>query len=177
MSGVLGGLIAAFPTPVTSSFESIATVTATSTTGVLSFTSIPQTYSSLHIRMNGNLATDKVRIRVNNDSSSIYAWHYIRGSGSAVSASAGSSSQHMYLSNVGGATDYRTVSLIDFHDYASTTKNKTMRALTGWSEPGGGFVTVESGLYASTNAVTSLYFYPENYNFNTGSTIALYGVK
>ena len=73
----------------TTSYESIATVTVGSGGAAnVEFTSIPSTYAHLQVRAifrNAN-ATDTTFMRINSDTGSNYAWHTLRGNGSAVTA-------------------------------------------------------------------------------------------
>ena len=177
MSGVLGGLIAAFPTPVTGAFESIATSIPTSGTSV-TFSSIPNTYASLQIRASIQAGDGSGRIRLNGSSStSDYAAHVLRGDGANVIASgAGTGSYdgvpyYNFYSSASGA-----VIIVDIHDYASTTKNKTVRLANGIDINGGGYMALWSGLYLSTTAVSSLTVTAGG-GFTTGSTVSLYGIK
>ena len=67
------------------SFESIATATGTGSNSTLTFSSIPQTYKHLQIRVmsRGNAATDQdnLLIRFNGDTGSNYNSHYVFGTG------------------------------------------------------------------------------------------------
>jgi hypothetical protein len=159
------------------SFESIATATPTSGTSV-TFSSIPSTYASLQIRAYVQAGDGSGRIRLNGSSStSDYAAHILRGDGTNVIGSgAGTSSYdgvpyYNYYSSASGA-----VIIVDIHDYASTTKNKTVRLANGIDINGGGYMALWSGLYLSTTAVSSLTVTAGG-GFTTGTTISLYGIK
>lgn len=170
------------------SFESIATVTATGGEASLIFSSIPQGYASLHIRGLAKDAvnatgTDYVDIRLNSDSATNYAYHSLQGSGTAASAS-GSASQSTircyYAETRGGATltNMFGVMMVDVHDYASTSRNKTVRSFSGADTNGGGGVALNSGVWLSTSAVTSLTLLSGGSSvWAAGSTFALYGIK
>jgi len=180
MTGVLGGLIAAFPTPVTSSYESIATVTAAGVETSLNFTSILGTYKSLQIRgfflSSGGGGGS---MRFNSDTGSNYARHYLGGNGSSAFAGGSATQTLMTTADQSGST-YNSVILIDIIDYASTTKNKTMRAWNGYDFNAAGSSTyMYSGLWMSTSAITSIQLGTGLFGgtFDAGSTFALYGVK
>lgn len=170
-------------TPATpSSFESIATVTATGSQSTLTFTSIPSTYKSLQIRgIGSDTGQNVLMLQFNSSTSSIYAWHELAGNGSAVSASGASSvsgaiiaGNIYYLSN---SASYFPAYIIDIHDYASTSKNKTVRAFSGWDGNGVGELSLDSGLWASTSAITSIAIKTNGGNFTSGSTFSLYGIN
>jgi hypothetical protein len=67
--------------------------------------------------------------------------------------------------------------LIDILDYASTTKNKTLRGFTGADLNGSGNSNIVSGLWINTAAITSIQIIAEATAFKAGSTFALYGIK
>lgn len=170
---MLAGNAAYIPT----SFDSIATSTPTSGTSV-TFSSIPNTYQHLQIRASIQAGDGSGRIRLNGSSSTNdYAAHLLRGDGASVIASgAGTGSYdgvpyYNYYSTATGA-----VIIVDIHDYASTTKNKTVRIANGIDINGGGYMALWSGLYISTTAVSSITVTASG-GFTTGTTIALYGIK
>ena len=67
------------------------------------------------------------------------------------------------------------VLILDVHDYASTSKNKTIRSLNGNDQNGAGDIYLTSGLWLSTAAVTSLTLFTSANYLNT--TFSLYGIK
>jgi len=164
----------------TSSYESIATITANSGT-TATFTSIPAGYASLQIRYyaardggSGNL-----NMRFNSDTGSNYADHYLYGTGAV--AQAGADTSQTRINYVGpvkdSAYDYKGVGIIDILDYANTSKYKTTRHFSGVDiNASGGQVWLSSGLWMSTSAITSITFDLLGDTFGT-STFALYGIK
>ena len=177
MSGVLGGLIAAFPTPVTGSFESIATATGDGSSGTITFSSIPQTYASLHIRIYGRMGNTQM-IRFNGVTTTTYARHQLKGNGTAASAGASTAdtsilggAEYTSSANIGGVT------IVDIHNYSSTTQYKTLRMFNGYDENGSGAVYLTSGLWVSTDAITSVTFTMSGGTWLSGTTISLYGIK
>jgi hypothetical protein len=77
-------------------------------------------------------------------------------------------------------SDYGVSAIMDVHDYASTTKNKTMRSFGG-SDGADYFVTgtvgLLSGLWMNTNAITSITIALGAGNYSTNSKFSLYGIK
>ena len=169
----------------TSSFESIATVTAVGSETVLTFSSIPGTYKHLQIRGIGktlaaNDATAQFNITFNADTATNYDRHFLRGSGASVTAN-GQVSQSfigVYGMGVGGLTsNYFAPSITDITDYASTSKYKTLRNFSGNNTNGTtNSVVLNSGLWMSTAAITSIEI-TNGSLFVGGSTYALYGIK
>jgi hypothetical protein len=179
MSAILG-TVASSKLKQTTAFESIATVTATGGETSLNFTSIPGTYKSLQIR--GWLKSSGGgggNMRYNSDSSSNYALHSLGSNGSSVFASGSASQPYMFIIDTSDST-YNSVTVVDIIDYASTTKNKTMRAWYGYDKNNtGGSTYLYSGLWMSTSAITSIQLGTGNFSgtFAAGSTFALYGIK
>jgi hypothetical protein len=160
----------------------------------ISFTSIPSTYKHLQIRCIG--ASNRTGFYVNNwtmtfnsDTASNYFSHYLQGGYSTTpAATAGSSGPESYVYLTGGSTgaasNIFTAAVIDILDYASTSKFKTVRTLMGYDVNGtggtssyGGAITLNSGLWRSTSAVSSLTIGPESFNWIGNSSFALYGIK
>ena len=162
-------------------FESIATATGTGASGTITFSSIPATFTHLQIRyLNTPSSATYFRVTVNGITGTSYAWHALVGNGSnPVQATGGASAGETYtlgfFSNIG--TTYPNASIIDILDYASTTKNKTFRFFSGYDANGTGEIAVASGLFNSTNAITSVSIQTGSGNFATSSTFALYGIK
>jgi hypothetical protein len=169
------------------SYESIATATGTGSNSTITFSSIPSTYTSLQIRI---IARDTIssggdinlRYRINGDTGSNYTDHSLRADGSTASAGGLASYDLALVRNFvtessGGNTTIYGVGIMDFIDYASTTKNKTVRTFAGKDKNGSGYIILGSNLWMSTAAVSSISFIADGTAFATGTTISLYGIK
>lgn len=162
-------------------FESIASATPNNATVV--FSSIPQTYQSLQVRVMARRNTANTFgsdfLQLNNSGSSIYDMHYLEGDGSFANASGLTNQTYGEINNAitgnNATASIYGVYIIDIHDYASTTKNKTVRYFAGYDLNGTGRVNVGSFLWRSTSAVTSLDFDTQSYA--NGSVFSLYGIK
>lgn len=173
-------------TPATpTSFENIASFTPTTGTSI-TFSSIPQTYKSLQIRVfagTQQTTNDTLRMRLNGVTTSSYWAHNIYGTGASAAAEGfGVAQTSIYPIVFLPASDSNAFggAIIDIIDYSSTSKNKTVRYFSGHDTNNtfGGRVYLGSGLILSTSAVSSITFFTENSsNFRTGTTIALYGIK
>ena len=159
-----------------SSYESIATATPSGVTSV-TFSSIPSTYTSLQIRGIAATSADAVfYLRFNGDTGSNYSRHSLYG-GSTTGLSFGDAN----VTEIGQirASDTAGIysgSIIDIHDYASTTRNKTVRLLTGCDFNGTGIIMMSSGNWRNTDAVTSVTLRSDS-NFSSGTVFSLYGIK
>jgi hypothetical protein len=180
------GSLAGFGVFPGGAFESIATVTVGSGGAAnIEFTSIPSTYQHLQIRWIGrctDAGVQRCRMRFNSDSTAAnYSVHLIEGSGSGVIAAAVAN----YGKAIGSATSKSSdlsstfvANVVDILDYASTTKNKTVRSLSGQDLNGGdGVIDLWSSGWFSTSAVSSISLFWDAGNFAQHSTAALYGVK
>jgi len=162
---------------VTNSYESIATVDASSSSSV-TFSSIVGTYKHLQVRMS-TLTSTGTSIQLQSNLGLGTNSHQLLGNGTAASArNSGVGTYGIYIpSDTGIATGGSApcVAIIDLLDYANTNKNKTVRALYGAEDNSAGVVMLNSGFWNSTSAITSLTFTP-NSGTVTGK-FALYGIK
>ena len=163
----------------TSSYESIASVTAAGGETSITFSSIVGTYASLQLRVNGKANAAAVAIggiQFNGDTGSNYSWHRLNGDGSSAAATGNNgvtSMQAIWLPD--NSSSYFGTAIVDILDYASTTKNKTTRTFNGYDTNGAGRVQLFSGARYSTSAVTSITITIDA--LYSGSTFALYGIK
>ena len=171
---------------VTNSFESIATANGTGSSGTITFTSIPSTYKHLQIRAIVRSeeagAGTNFSIQLNGDTGSNYAAHRLQGDGTTASASGAASQTSIFAGRAPGTgttTGTMGAIILDIHDYASTSSYKTLRMLMGQDSNNtyAGLISLRSGLWMSTNAVTSLSFFFSTQNFSTSTQFALYGIK
>lgn len=181
------GIIASSYPRVSGAFESIATVTASGSTSTITFSSIPSTYQHLQIRYLANSGRavngqESILVRLNGDSGTNYARHFLLGDGTSATAS-GNASQTAAIVVAACGLDAPTMSvgIIDIHDYSSTTKNKTIRSLVGVDFNSGtteSRVSLNSALWMNTAAVSSISFTTNTgSNWTTATTFALYGIK
>lgn len=166
-------------------FIPIATTTLSTATATISFSAIPQNYEHLQIRGIGRSSTATaadvdLRVQFNGDTGNNYSIHYLYGSGSAAAVAATTSNTYTtggVIIKDGNTANTFCTNVIDILDYANTSKNKTVRVLTGWDANGSGYIYINSGAWFSTAAITSLTLTPWSGNFMTYSSFALYGIK
>lgn len=186
MSGVLGGLIAAFPTPVTGAFESIATVTVNGSASSITFSNIPQTYTHLQIRgisrSTASLTFTFVfgDIMFNSDfTGTNYYQHYIQGDGAATANSNNYPLWYWAADNAINSNVYGTT-IFDILDYTNTNKRKVARILGGVDNNGSGGIDFHSILWNNTAAISSIRLtipFNDYGVFQNRTTFALYGIK
>jgi hypothetical protein len=171
-----------------SDYELIETVILGSTTASITFSSLgtySSTYKHLQIRSvektNNGAFWGGSTLRLNGDTGSNYASHYIMGTGSSVVSAAVTSASLITNPFTAGnsAASVFSVSVYDILDPYSTTKNKTVRVLTGRQPEGGeNRIALLSGLHQSTSSLTSLTVAGDGaQSFLAGSRFSLYGIK
>jgi hypothetical protein len=178
-SGVSGNL---WPS---SSYESIQTGIGTGSSGTITFSSIPSTYKHLQIRCTARSSsvqsTEYILIRLNNDTTANYTYHGTEGSGTAASAFGSTGETAGFGTEVTGAgatSNIMGTAIIDILDYASSTKNKTIRHFGGDDKNGTGLMGIRTNLWLSTSAINRIDIISYRAaNWTTTSSFALYGIK
>lgn len=156
----------------------IQRIAGTGSSDSITFSSIPQNYKNLQIRANV-LTVGAVQLTMDiNGVDTDQRYHYIQGTGSAVSAVSYSG---LYISGQTVPSSYNmpTAFIVDLDDYSSTTKNKTARFISGQDSNGVYYDRLWLGSAAkfTTPAITSLKISNNaGSNFTTASTFALYGM-
>jgi len=181
IGAITAGLFGTGVAASTNSYESIATITGTGSSGTISFTSIPSTYKHLQVRLMGKSTSTGTYtlLTFNGDSTGAnYATHSIYGNGSAAGVEAYANNGSMSGGFVTASTDTGFgVAILDVLDYANSSKNKTLRGLTGRDNNGSGIVALISGAWFSTSAINRLDIAVNAGSWATTSTFALYGIK
>lgn len=163
----------------------ISRQTLSSNTETVTFSNIPQTYQHLQIRVMTRLSLGYYYPHfyfngVNTGGN--YAQHALTADGTSAGAEGSANSNVIQLASTGSdlLTNNFGVNIVDIHDYASTTKFKTVRNFGGYDNNGSGYLLLRSGVYRSTNAITSFSIttgFGAGYYLVSGTTIALYGFK
>ena len=168
-------------------FDSIASATPSGTSTV-TFSSIPQTFKHLQLRMmtrdtTNSGSTELTIVRINNNSGNVYYNNYIIASGNNVNATNsygdGASMWALTFGALSSYSDLFGVSIFDFVDYSSTNKRKTIRANMGLNDTDNGSVNglrLANWTYLSTDAVSTITLSAVS-NFASGTIISLYGIR
>lgn len=179
-------------TTAVGAMEAISSITLSGSQSTVEFNNIPQTYTHLQIRMLASSArsgypTDDFNYWFNgNNSGTSYALHTLNaGIGATATANAGGGGDQsvMYLQWCSSTYSYSayTAAILDILDYTNTNKYKTTKAFSGYDLNAnvsyGGTVGLHSGLYKSTNAITSITMSPASAAWAANSTFSLYGIK
>jgi hypothetical protein len=184
-----GSLLIGNPPFIPGSYESIATVTASGGQTSLTFSSIPSTYKHLEIRgiARDTLTIDGgvgVKMQFNGDTGSNYVRHSVRGDGgnAVVGANTGFDNMAFVGGSIGDSSTSNAfgASIITLADYTSTTRNKTVRGISGSeanTSSANFYIVLNSGLWLNTAAITSITLIAGQASYAAGSTFALYGIK
>jgi hypothetical protein len=165
--------------------ESVILGTAQSSVTFSSLGTYSSTYKHLQIRAAAqNTSTSEVFrdwiLTVNGAGGTSYAWHELQGTGSSV-LSDGFGSQATIgmgiLASANAGSSVFSPIIIDALDPFSTTKNKTLRAMSGTNiGTSNSRLRLSSGVYLSTGSTTSITLATQG-NFSIGSRFSLYGIK
>jgi hypothetical protein len=98
--------------------------------------------------------------------------HYLYAEGTYVESGVGANGFIVPLVRA-GATNVFSSGVVDLLDVFSSTKNKTIRTLAGYTNE----MALSSNLWASTNTITSATIKTSADNFAIGSRFSLYGIK
>jgi hypothetical protein len=166
-------------------FELIETQILASTTTAVTFSAIPTVFKHLQIRITSRnttaAASRPITLRMNADTGSNYAYHFIRGIGSGSGTATTTSGQtSMIIGRSPGSTETANifaVALVDILDYGNTNKTKSVRAYTARysSETQ---IEQTGALWNSTSAITSIEVADRSLSssFAAGTRISLYGI-
>lgn len=165
-------------------FELLESTVLTGSQAAVEFTNLTTkyaaTYQHLQLRMvtrSARNAEDYIYIRFNGDTAANYSEHNLIGDGSVVVSGGGGNTTQMFVGVNASAnltSGLFTGLVTDILDPFETTKNKTIRTLSGMPRVVGLF----SGSYRSTSAVSSITIRNVNGdNFVQFSRFSLYGIK
>jgi hypothetical protein len=168
-------------------FELIESVFLASAASNVTFSNLQNyatDYKHLQIRYTARTArteiNDGIAIRINGDSGSNYAAHYLYGTGSSALSGGFSSATSTFNSPIAGNTATSNAfagGTIDITDAFSSTKNTTLRGLGGVAS-NFNQIMLCSGLWNSVASITSLaVITTTGNNYISGSRFSLYGIR
>jgi len=165
-------------------YQAIAEVTVgASGTASIDFTSIPQTFTDLVVKLSSRSAsgTTGVGATLNSDTGSNYTARALEGDGATVYSNAATySSLQMGSSNGGTDTTSNTFASSELYipNYAgSNNKSASSDAVTE-NNATTAYATMRASLWSNTSAITSITLKNSNgNNFAQYSTATLYGIK
>jgi hypothetical protein len=164
----------------TGTYTLIASSTANGSSSVITFSSVPSTYTDLILVYDGSVSANYVWVRLNSDATANYSLTRLSGNGTTASSS-------RYARGAGAPNDRRLElgtalgngrgsNIFYFLDYSNTNTLKTVLCRGGTTSSGN--VVASVGLYNSTSAISTIEVGNDNAaNFASGSTFRLYGIE
>ena len=157
-----------------STYTPIATYTASGSSNVITFSSIPSTYTDLVLvsqyQVSGDGYTD---VRLNSDSGTNYSSTSLTNSGgSAVSSRYSSLSRFSEMYGYTGANN--GMAIWNFMNYANSTTYKSALLRAWYGAPD--VTEAKALLWRSTSAITTIALTRVTGNWSSGSTFTLYGI-
>ena len=163
-------------------YEAIATQTLGSATGIITFSSIPQTYTDLIMVVSAKVTSatyDISAIRVNSVTSN-YSRTYLEGSGSSATSGRATAEISLRAGYLPGTnyTSQLSADIYHFMNYSNTTTYKTVLCRHNAVNTSTNFnVVTQVSLIPTTSAITQITLQTANgANLNTGSTFQLFGI-
>lgn len=169
-------------------YEHVASITGTGSTGTIEFTSIPSTYTDL-VLVSNCYSTDPYHgalvsfIQVGNgsvDTGSNYSNTFLTGNGSSASSSRYSSDTRligMYASTAQSGNAGRSSCIMNFMNYSNTTTYKTVLWRENINGDGAG-VYAQVGLWRSTSAINRIKIVLNiGESFDSSTVFSIYGIK
>jgi hypothetical protein len=163
-------------------YEPIAQYTLSATAGIITFASIPQTYTDLVLIQSARVSSayDITAIRVNSVTTN-YSGTYIESNGSGATSGRGTAEIALRAGYVPGTsyTGEWSAEIYNFMNYANSTTYKTVLCRTNFVSSTVGFnVQAKVSLIPTTSAITQITTQPVNGAvWAIGSTFTLYGIK
>jgi hypothetical protein len=165
--------------------DTIGGITLTASASSITFSSIPQTYSHLQLRITARNTrvsgynAGSLSGYFNGDTGANYKNHILYGDGGTVYSFADLASPYFNVTRCAdnSVANVFGVSVTDILDYTNTNKNKTVRTLSGTVNSTQGEFNFYSGLWLNTAAITSLTIDSPTFSLMQHSSFALYGVK
>jgi hypothetical protein len=161
----------------------LASTTLTANANNIVFSSIPQNFTHLQLRLYGRgtgTSGPNINMQYNGDAAGNYRVHYLGGN--TTSAFAGDFGASYTASNMGWlcgsdtAANYFSSVITDILDYSNTSKNKTSKSLTGAEANTNSLLGFFSAGWFSTAAINSITLTPSAGQFAVGTRLDLYGV-
>jgi hypothetical protein len=169
-----------------STYNFIASQTASGSSSSVTFNNIPQNYTDFRVVVNARSSRSSnwssLSVRFNGDASSAYSDTFIQAnSSSGITSGKESNVSTSFVGNIPAASATSAaygVIILDIFNYSSPNMYKTYNSKTGAILDGStqDFET-NTGLWRSTNSITSITLYDVYGNFTSATTFSLYGIK
>jgi len=157
---------------MTATYDCIATTTLSSAAATVTFSSISASFTDLVLVVNGTWSGTNnfqaITLVFNSDTGANYSRTVLQGDGSSASSSRESTG------NWGIIASDQSNSILHIMNYSNTTTYKTV---VSRGSSAGYIVRAVVGLWRSTSAINSVEVKTASNNFNSGTSLTLYGIK
>lgn len=159
------------------------------TTASITFSSIPQTYTDLVLRMSyrtdaAGLFGSNPAIRFNSDSAANYSYTFLEGNGSAASSTRESSINALYMQSsdsAGNTANTFTSNEVYIPNYTGTANKPISQFKVGEQNATAAEMHAFASLYRGSSAISTILIAAASNmvsnNFVSGSSFYLYGIK
>jgi hypothetical protein len=167
--------------PIT--YNKIASVTVGSGGAAnMDFQNIPADYTDLVLKVSARNSSNEnaYRVRINNDSSTLYSARFLLGNGSTASSNNNSTQTAAFVGRMSMSTDTAsTFGSTDIYipNYTSSVAKSLSSDVVTENNATTAFQSLFAALYTGTSAITRLTLIPDANNFAEHSTATLYGIK
>jgi hypothetical protein len=164
-------------------YNKIASVTVGSGGAAnMDFQNIPADYTDLVLKVSARNSSNEnaYRVRINNDSSTLYSARFLLGNGSTASSNNNSTQTAAFVGRMSMSTDTAsTFGSTDIYipNYTSSVAKSLSSDVVTENNATTAFQSLFAALYTGTSAITRLTLIPDANNFAEHSTATLYGIK
>lgn len=166
----------------------IQTITLTTTTASIEFTSIPSTFADLCIKLSVRTNYADIdsyfNMNFNSDTGANYAQRSVyQNNAGGASSNSWTAQNNLYVNSTNGASStantFANVEIYIPNAFGSTYKSVSEDAANEHNSatPTTRFNPLSAGLWSSTAAITSIKFAPANGSWVQYSTASLYGIR
>jgi hypothetical protein len=153
-----------------------------SDTSSVTFSSIPATHDDLWLvcsTRSTTVATQRfLGMRFNGDSSDVYLYRRLYGTGSAAGSDTDTLTELLtgYIPAASNTAD--TFGSLEAYipNYAGSANKSVSASAVTENNGSTAHISAVAGLWPDTDAITSIYLFPETGNFKSGSSFYLYGI-
>jgi hypothetical protein len=168
-----------------STYKLISSVTVGSGgTASINFTSIPQTYTDLIVKISGRTteaANFTTLVLTFNGNATSYSHRFIQGNNSVAASSQGLSVTSLNLGYINGsnstASTFGNMEIYIPNYTSANNKSVSVDAIQEINSTNNSVLWLNAGLWAQTTSINQITLTPAGGNFAQYSTASLYGIK
>ena len=159
-------------------YEAIATTTASGSASFVTFSSIASTWTDLVLVSSSQTTSGSdtlIQMQFNSDTGSNYSRTFLYGTGSTAGSGRTSNATELSIGVIPASSSSNwATTKTSIQNYSNSTTYKTAITRNDYT---GDAAYAGVGLWRSTSAITSIKVIASAGNFSSGSTFTLYGIK